>query len=69
MAYKMILIPSMKYGLPACCIAQEILENIQKSTLDKFLPQMGNEHGSPRTYYSFIFRNDGDETGNNYFTY
>jgi ribonuclease HI len=48
MAYKAIYIPSMRYGLPACSISCANIEIIQKSTLDKFLPFMGYEHGSPR---------------------
>jgi hypothetical protein len=48
MAYKMIYIPSMKYGLPACSLPLNTIESIQNSTLDKFLPFMGYDHGSPR---------------------
>jgi ribonuclease HI len=48
MAYKTIYIPSMRYGLPACSLSHDDIESIQKSTLDKFLPFMGFEHGSPR---------------------
>jgi ribonuclease HI len=48
MAYKTIYIPSMRYGLPACSLSCTEMETIQKSTLDKFLPFMGYEHGSPR---------------------
>jgi hypothetical protein len=48
MAYKMIYIPSMRYGLPACSLSCAEIDSIQKSTLDKFLPFMGFEHGSPR---------------------
>jgi ribonuclease HI len=48
MAYKMIYIPSMKYGLPACSLSHNTIESIQNSTLDKFLPYMGYDHGSPR---------------------
>jgi hypothetical protein len=48
MAYKMIYIPSMKYGLPACSLSFNKIESIQNSTLDKFLPYMGFDHGSPR---------------------
>jgi hypothetical protein len=48
MAYKMIYIPSMKYGLPACSLSLNTIESIQSSTLDKFLPYMGYDHGSPR---------------------
>jgi hypothetical protein len=48
MAYKTAYIPSMGFGLPACSLTCEEIESIQKSTLDKFLPFMGFEHGSPR---------------------
>jgi hypothetical protein len=48
MAYKTIYIPSMRYGLPACSLSCKQIESIQQSTLDKFLPVMGLEHGSPR---------------------
>jgi hypothetical protein len=48
MAYKTIYIPSMRYGLPACSLSCKEMESIQQSTLDKFLPFMGLEHGSPR---------------------
>jgi hypothetical protein len=48
MTYKMIYIPSMKYGLPACSLTLQENNLIKKSTLDKFLPYMGYEHGSPR---------------------
>jgi hypothetical protein len=48
MAYKMIYIPSMKYSLPACSLSEKEIDSIQNFTLDKFLPTMGFEHGSPR---------------------
>jgi ribonuclease HI len=48
MAYKMIYIPSLKYGLPACSLSLNTIESIQNSSLDKFLPYMGYDHGTPR---------------------
>jgi hypothetical protein len=48
MAYKMIYIPLMKYSLPACSLSRSEIDHIQNATLDKFLPFMGYEHGSPR---------------------
>jgi hypothetical protein len=48
MAYKAIYIPSMRYGLPACFLSLEAIDDIQKSTLEKFLPFMGYDHGFPR---------------------
>jgi hypothetical protein len=47
-AYKIIYITSMPYGLLACSLSCTEMEIIQKSTLDKFLPFMGYERGSPR---------------------
>jgi hypothetical protein len=48
MAYKMVYIPSMKYGLPACSLTLDKINYIQNYTLDKFRPAMGFDHGSPR---------------------
>jgi hypothetical protein len=48
MAYKMVYIPSLKYGLPACSLTLDNINYIQNSALDKFLPAMGYEHGTPR---------------------
>jgi hypothetical protein len=48
MAYNMNNIPSMKYRLPACSLKLNTIESIQNSTIDKFLPYMGYDHGSPR---------------------
>jgi hypothetical protein len=48
MAYKTIYIPSMRYGLPSCSLSCDEIDKIQRYTLDKFLPFMGYEHGSPR---------------------
>jgi hypothetical protein len=41
MAYKMIYVPSLKYGLPACSLSLNTIESIQNSSLNKFLPYMG----------------------------
>lgn len=46
MAYKMVYIPSLKYGLPACSLKPKQIDNIQNFTIDKFLLFMGFEHGS-----------------------
>ena len=48
MAYRMVYISSLKYGLPACSLTVEQILHIQSSTIDKFLPFMGFEHGSKR---------------------
>lgn len=49
MAYKMMYISSLKYGLPACSLTLAQILHIQSFTIDKFLPFMGFEHGSKQS--------------------
>jgi hypothetical protein len=61
MAYKMIYIPSMKYSVPACSLSEREIDSIQNFTLDKFLPSMGFEHGSPRALIHGLLEMGGCE--------
>lgn len=48
MTYKMMYTPSLKYGLPACSLSIENIEQIQNYTVDKFISAIGYKHSIPR---------------------
>jgi hypothetical protein len=48
LAFNMMYIPSMKYGLPATSSSIQNIEYIQRYAVDKFLSAMGYDHSIPQ---------------------
>jgi hypothetical protein len=49
LAYNLVYIPSLKYGLPVTSLSFQQIDEIHRYVVDKFLSAMGNDHSMHRS--------------------